>query len=257
MHNQPSNNYFPYHIILSSSHWNVLFKATIVFLVLPLVYSMGLLICQDDKSQQQCILSSEPSDKTLSLQPLTTSFISKQSSIQPSIEPEILKNWLLFSSPGDIISTHDWRSFSSTYTVPRYSLYYPPEWVLDGTIFKDRTNKKVAELLSGLIYLKDGQTCYDTYVPGEWEDDRVKFISKDEIAIHEVTWIHLIDEIKYESGDDSGVWYSHTFCTHLDKYAFQVTFYEEILGKTNIKLMERILSTFSLIPPLKSFVEER
>lgn len=147
------------------------------------------------------------------------------------------KGWKKFSSGGKFVySTEDWSSYSGAKDTFSFSIEYPGEWQLNGSVFDDSNGNKIAEFLPGLVVLSANQKCFDV---NEEYNGRSKLISKTNVNIAGKSGVLAIKETLTESG----IWYPNIFCLSEGEKAFVMSFYEHELGVGDKKLFEKIVAS--------------
>lgn len=147
------------------------------------------------------------------------------------------KGWEEFNSGGKFVySTENWSSYSDTNDNFSFSIEYPDEWQLHGSVFYDSNDNKIAEFLPGLVVLSPNQKCFDF---DKEENGRSKLISKTNVSIGGKTGVLEINE----TGTERGVWYPNIFCLSEGEKSFVMSFYEHELGTGDKELFEEILAS--------------
>ena len=150
-------------------------------------------------------------------------------------EAIINKGWKKFISNGKFVfSTDDWQSYSSKNDNASFSIEYPADWNLGGSVFYDSNGKKIAEFLPGLVVLQPGQKCFDAN--GKNETNGSELISQTNITIDK-----LHGALRIENW--AGYWYPNIYCLSDYRNAFVMSFYEDKLNSDKRKLFGKIIST--------------
>ncbi len=146
--------------------------------------------------------------------------------------------WKKFSSDGKyVFSTENWSLYSIKKDDFSFSIKYPSEWQLNGSVFDDASGNKIAEFLPGLVVLSPNQKCFDF---DKEENRRIgELISRTSVSIGGKTGVLEINK----TGTQRGVWYPNIFCLSEGEKAFVMSFYEHELGGGNRELFEEILTT--------------
>lgn len=145
-------------------------------------------------------------------------------------------------TPNDVaaFSTSNWKSYSPIDINTSFLVEYPNDWKLDGSVFYDVNNNKVAEFSPSVIFLESNQKCFDSKME---ESNQEKLLSQADIEIGKRQGVVRVLETIYSGG---GRWYPNQYCLMEEDRAFIMTFYERELGSVDKALFEKIISTLEL-----------
>jgi len=172
---------------------------------------------------------------------------------QPSSSPDTSRE--LNGSTGTV----DWK----TYYGSKFSVQYPSNWKISGSVFDDDKGNKVAEFSPGHLTLISPISCNEFFhriknsgadiiaeeTNVSFEGYQPEFIDEKEVEINGIKWRKLITKVGYEGGypEWTGTWYPNDYCIAKEKRLFSMTFYEKESTPKNAKLYNQILSTFKFL----------
>ena len=119
-----------------------------------------------------------------------------------------------------------------------FSIEYPGNWLIDGSVFSDGKGNKIAEFSPGIIMLQTNQKCLS-----ELKDDgtRTKIISRKNIIINKRQGVLVKSEVINDMG--GGTWFPNTYCVYGGTKAFVMSFYDRDLNSSNKDMYDKIIST--------------
>ena len=159
--------------------------------------------------------------------------------------------WKKYNSDKNIsLFTDSWKAYelNQSNTKTFFSIEYPNDWSLSGSVFHDSSGKKVAEVLSGVIILKKDQKCFDNINLNSNELPAFpSIISKEDIFINGLQGMLIINKVHNQGYSGPEYWYNNTYCLSNGKNAAEVTFYEyeEELNSDKRELFNQIISTLT------------
>jgi len=170
-------------------------------------------------------------------------------------EPEKASNWREYSTtPGYIHTTEDWQSFESVRNEKDYSfsIEYPKDWKLHGSVFDDPQGNKIAEFLppSGIVLLSSEQ---NTYKWGSKEHIDVlskgygglsEIITVEAFSIGNVHGLRQVSETVAFGQGKPITWHPITYYIPDNEKVFSMTFYERELNSDKRETFDKIISTF-------------
>lgn len=165
--------------------------------------------------------------------------IQQTTTLQPVIDTS---EWKSFTSgKKSAYTTENWLEYQDAEDEHSFTIFYPPNWVLEGTVFHDENDHKVAEFGPGMVILSPNQTCFD-YKDNEGKLD---IVSESDINISGKSGVLRVTKGFYEGGSPewNGVWYPSWYCIQEGNRAFVMSFYEYTEEPQNASLYEAILST--------------
>lgn len=146
----------------------------------------------------------------------------------------------------NIFITNNWLEYSPTDTYGKFTIAFPNNWTINGSVFSNQDGEKIAELSPGLVGLKPNQSCFDSEWNGDYAGES-QFISLNNIRIGSLEGKLLIEKTEAWNGTPNDeYWYPHFYCLSNGKNAFVMTFYEKTIESNNEKLYDRILSTLKI-----------
>lgn len=151
----------------------------------------------------------------------------------------INEGWKKFSSDILAFSTDDWGIYLPA---GNFSIEYPSNWTLNGTVFFNSDDKKVAEFSPGIVALKSGQKCFDS---SSSEGPKAELISKTDVTIGELQGVLKIEKQDLDSPTTEH-WYSNSYCLASDEEAFVMSFYEYQLNSKDRSTFNKVISSLSL-----------
>ncbi len=144
-------------------------------------------------------------------------------------------------------TTEDWMEYSTIHLPNNLiaSINYPNNWILNGTVFNDINDNKLAEFMPDLIKLKSGQRCFDNKPT---ENVPWKIIVQKDIEIEGMEGVLQIIRRDFLVGDPikGETWYPHEYCLMKNDMAFAITFYARELITEEIPLYHEIMSTLKI-----------
>ncbi len=184
-------------------------------------------------------------EPTKTTKPTKAPTYTPQPAVQVDEKPQSTTGWKKYTYDFDYaFSTDNWQSYAFENVSALFSIEYPAYWTLDGSVFYDADEKKIAEFSPGLVILKNGQECFDVFV-GESDYGNIAFVSEKEITIGRFNGVLRIVKVIYEGGspDWSGTWYPNEYCLSDGNMAFVMSFFEYELNTGDRELFEEILSS--------------
>jgi hypothetical protein len=158
-------------------------------------------------------------------------------------------------------STENWKTYTNS--EGDFSLKYPQNWALQGTVFFDQNNQKIAEFSPGKITPISQTSCNDYFsrvlnngpelktstFTLTFEGGISTLVKQQEIEIGNQKWNLQVIKVGFEGGSPqwTGLWYPHEYCLEHGKNLFLITFYEKSLPSQNTDLFKLILSTFKFL----------
>ena len=145
--------------------------------------------------------------------------------------------WKKLNSNEFAFSIENGWSYLSRYDDFSFSIDYPGDWQLKGSVFYDSNGNKIAEFSQGPVVLSANQECSDLL--SEIESQRSRPISEANIHIGGKDGLLKISEAHTEKE----TWYPNIFCLSEGEKAFIMSFYQRDLGAGDRELFEKILAT--------------
>lgn len=122
-------------------------------------------------------------------------------------------------------------------TLVCYSLHFPEDWTLEGSVFYNGKNEKIAELPPAVyIDSPESESAYLDYKPVE---DIETLIEKGEIKNSQYKATRAVIAVDTEAGR----WYPHIYRLSNGKAGFSINFYSAETGQ-NQELFDKIIGTF-------------
>lgn len=134
---------------------------------------------------------------------------------------------------------YEWTEYCSTSSTV-YQLKYPSIWKVNGSIFYDYNDHKIAELF-GISQNNRYNKKYD-----EEEEQFIELINKDIFVLPTKQKVyHIVEKVAYSGGSPkwTGTWYPNTYILESNKVFFSIVFYEETQTETHKYLWLEILNT--------------
>ncbi|MFA5933698.1 MAG: hypothetical protein WC795_00530 [Candidatus Paceibacterota bacterium] len=175
---------------------------------------------------------------------LSTFFLKSSSKNNQPIEiinNNQFKEWNnFFVKNTEIFTTSDWFTYEGK-NIGEFSIALPNDWKLEGSVFTNNNDQKVAEFSPGLVQLKNNQSCFDV----EWsnEDGESEMISLNDIEIGSLKGKLLVEKAPAWEESANKYLYPYFYCLSNGHNAFVMTFYEWNLELTDTELHNKILST--------------
>jgi hypothetical protein len=164
-----------------------------------------------------------------------------------------IKDWKVFDSTkrarNYIMSTDSWVDYRMGRELPTnfqpFAFRYPPNWKNDGhSTFEGGNGRKVAEILGGLVSMKEGQSCFMN-ANSKSKKDRVReFQLQKPFEYGTVRGSKFVEKIAYDDSDEIG--YRYWYCVAERQDAFVISFFSPVQSRKQEALFDSVVSTVQL-----------